>query len=71
MASHWKKIYHGAYKINKSGTIMRIKPGNATRIGFVLSPYRPPKALNLYVNLSWNGDNEQFTIDELLRRAFR
>ena len=64
----WKEIFHGAYKINKSGTIVRVIPACGTRADRRLNPYQPTHGA-LYVKLSFENEQEQFKVSELVRLA--
>lgn len=69
--AYWKKIYYGAYEINKSGTIRRVKAGKATYPGRKLEPYvtsehdKQPK-----VRLSHLGRVRQYRVSDLRQRAW-
>lgn len=67
----WKEIYWGYYKINRNGTIVRLKPGRSTRPGFVLKPYHP-RSDAPFVKLSCGSRGIfQRRVDQLVRRAFK
>lgn len=65
----WKMIHYKTYKINKSGTVIRMKNGPGTRPGRMLKPYRP-KGGQWYVKLYRDGMPRQVTVDTLIARAF-
>ena len=66
----WKRIHYGAYEINKSGTVRRVKKAPGTRPGKVLKPYKRWRVVDWTVKLHYNGKISQVTIPVLLKRAF-
>jgi len=63
----WTIIFYRCYKINKKGTIIRIRPACGTRKGRALKPYRPKQGSE-YVKLCYKDKIVQYRLDYLMKR---